>query len=101
MNQPTETLKADLNQHSGKLAWSELERHFARGVVLKVAVELDLIDVAVAMVENNCDTISGWVDHAAVEPVSTEDAKRWHDQTSTFWAVVVAPWVLIQECNEQ
>jgi len=32
-----------------------------------------------------------------VSRASTEDAIVWNAQQSQFWAVVAAPWVLIQE----
>ena len=28
-----------------------------------------------------------------------EDAKRWEQNKQTFWSVVVAPWVLVQEIH--
>src|SRR5690554_6148842 len=45
------TAPADLRQHlngeTARIAWRELERHFARGAVVTVDPGLDLIDVAV------------------------------------------------------
>lgn len=97
MSEADELLRAKLNAETGKLAWSELERHFARGVVIKVAAELDLVEVAVAMSRDDKTTVETWLARGFVARASTEDALAWHAQQSLFWAVVAAPWVLIQE----
>ena len=101
MNPTSQSLKADLNQQCGQLSWSELERHFARGAILKVTLELDLVDVAVVVTEDNRDTMAAWLEHGEVAPATDKDAKVWNEQNTLFRAVVVAPWVLVQECSEQ
>ncbi|MCP4994198.1 MAG: DUF2288 family protein, partial [Gammaproteobacteria bacterium] len=30
---------------------------------------------------------------------SIEDAKRWNETDPDLWAVVVAPWILVQEAK--
>ena len=97
MSEADEILRAKLNAETGKLAWSELERHFARGVVIKVAGDLDLVDVAVAMSHDDKAVVEAWLQQGRIARAATEDAIAWHAQQSQFWAVVAAPWVLIQE----
>lgn len=97
MCESDELLRAKLNAETGKLAWNELERHFARGVVVKVTGNLDLIDVAVAMSRDEKRLVEGWLTQGRIARASSEDALDWHTRNSNFWAVVVAPWVLIQE----
>jgi hypothetical protein len=97
MSEADELLRAKLNAETGKLGWSELERHFARGLVVKVAAELDLIEVAVAMSHDDKAVVEAWLTQGLVSRASTEDAIAWHSQQSQFWVVVAAPWVLIQE----
>lgn len=99
MSEADEQLRAKLNAETGKLAWTELERHFARGVVVKVAGDLDLVDVAVAMSHDDKETVAAWLAQGRVVRASSEDALLWHAQQSQFWAVVAAPWVLIQEVS--
>lgn len=43
-----ELLRAKLNLETGRMDWRALARHFARGVVVKVAAGLDLVEVASA-----------------------------------------------------
>lgn len=90
-------LRAKLNAETGKLAWWELERHFARGVLIKVAVDQDLVDVALALARDDRARVERLLAEGGMARASTADAQAWHTQGSMFWAVVTAPWVLVQE----
>lgn len=97
MNETDELLRAKLNAETGRLAWKELERHFARGVVILVAPELDLVDVAFRISRDDKAAVEDWMSGGLVRRAATEDAMAWHERQTLFWAVVAAPWVLIQE----
>lgn len=90
-------LRARLNAETGPISWPELERHFARGVVVHVAAELDLVEVAARMVEDDRDSISAWMDAGQLGPATDAQARDWQTRHPDFWAVVAAPWVVIQE----
>lgn len=96
-----EELRPRLNAETGKLAWHELERHFACGVVVKVSMELDLIEVAASMVKDDKAAIERLIHADKLSRASAEDAKVWHERNPAFWAVVAAPWVLVQEIKPQ
>lgn len=101
---PIEKLKQDvearLNTETAKISWPELERHFARGVVVRVAKNLDLIKVAAAMVDDDKERVDAWLKAGLVARASDKDAKVWSKTQPTFWAVVVAPWVMVQVATE-
>jgi hypothetical protein len=97
MTESEDILRAKLNAETGKLAWKELERHFARGVVIKVAGDLDLVDVALAVARDDKVAVEAWLAQGRIVRACAEDAQTWHAEQSQFWAVVAAPWVLIQE----
>jgi hypothetical protein len=101
MNNTPHELFAHLNLETGRLSWPEAERHFARGVVLKIAPELDLVEVAAAMAADDKTRFAHWLETGQVARASTEDALRWHSTQAEFWAVVVAPWVLAQEIGPE
>jgi hypothetical protein len=101
MNEAEDILRAKLNAETAKLAWRELERHFARGVVIKVAGDLDLVEVALSMARDDRAAIEGWLADGRIARASAEDAQTWHTEQSRFWAVVAAPWVLIQEVSSR
>ena len=93
-------LIAHFNAQTAKLTWPELARHFARGVVVNVAPGMDLVAVAVAMAQDRAEEIETWTHAGQLQRASDDDARYWHAQDSVFWAVVVAPWVLVQEITE-
>jgi len=99
MTEPIEILRAQLNNETGKLAWKELERHFARGVVIKVARGLDLVEVAARIAQDDKTSVERWLNDGRISRASTEDAADWNERQPVFWAVVTAPWVLVQEAG--
>ena len=86
-----------LNAQTGRLAWSELARHFARGVVICIEPGQDLVGIAGLLVQDDSTALESLVTTGLVRRASDDDARRWQQDETTFWAVVVAPWVLVQE----
>ena len=97
MTEALEILRARINAETGQLAWKELERHFARGVVVKVRRGLDLVDVAARIAQDDKAAVERWLGEGQIARVSEQDAADWNERRPTFWAVVTAPWVLVQE----
>jgi hypothetical protein len=92
-----EELRALLNAQTGKMRWQALQRHFARGVLIKVASGLDLLEVAARIVEDDRAAVERWMDEGGVAKASDEDAQDWSVRNPLLWTVVAAPWVLVQE----
>ncbi|MBI5331444.1 MAG: DUF2288 domain-containing protein [Betaproteobacteria bacterium] len=97
MQASDEILRAKLNGETARLAWPELQRHFARGVVIRVAPDLDLVEVAVAVAQDRRAEVETWMAQGRVARASSEDAIAWNERRRELWAVVAAPWVLVQE----
>jgi hypothetical protein len=93
----TSNIKEELNRETAKIAWKELQRFFAAGNAIYVDQSLDLIEVAIACRQDNASALKQWLDNNLVHAVSDEQAGQWFDDDVSVWAVVVAPWVLIQE----
>lgn len=99
-NPPTPTeLFYKLNLETGQIGWSELQPHFARGVLIVVAADLDLVLVATEMAQDNTSRITDWLQSGNLRRATDGDAKHWQDANTLFWSCVVAPWVLVQELN--
>lgn len=96
-----EELRTHLHGETSKLPWSELEKHFARGVVFKVEKGIDIIDVAIVIARDDKDSLKKWIDDESVSGAEIEDAKRWHETSAVLWSVVVAPFVLVQETERK
>ena len=90
-------LRQKINLETGSLSWPELQRHFARGVVVVVGVGLDLIEVAAALAEDDKPRMQAWLEQGVVWRALDDDAQRWQQVNTDFWAAVVAPWVVVQE----
>lgn len=89
--------KDDLNQQTATVVWDELIKHFARGVVIYVDADLDLIDVAHHVANDNVSYIENCLDCGSLRRATDDDARDWNTRSPDFWCIVAAPWVLIQE----
>jgi len=90
-------LRAKLNLETATLEWSELQRHFAAGRVIQVSPDLDLVEVALQLSKDNRPLVQAWLEQGQVVTVTTEQAQDWYARQARLWAVVVAPWVLVQD----
>ena len=86
-----------LNAQTGRIAWSELARYFARGLVVCVERGEDLLAIAEALIDDEADRVEGLYKAGLLHRATDDDARRWQAKDAEFWAVVVAPWVLVQE----
>ena len=97
MTVPSETYAAILGA-TAQIEWKNLEPHFARGELLVVDSALDLVDVAQALIDDDSATVKGWMQHSQLASATDEQAADWHARNpDTLWAVVIRPWVLVQE----
>ena len=92
----TESAKQELLSQTAKIGWEELQRYFAAGSVIYVDPSLDLIDVGIALIQDNKSAFNEWTSNKRVYPVSDEQAQAWIEKPTTLWASVVSPWVLVQ-----
>ncbi|PKB20766.1 DUF2288 domain-containing protein [Janthinobacterium sp. 64] len=90
-------LRLKVNSETARLAWSELEKHFAQGSVVWVANELDLVEVAVRISHDDKSTITQWMVDGKVAKVSDQQALDWQASDAALWAVVVSPFILVQQ----
>ncbi|EIJ35620.1 DUF2288 domain-containing protein [Thiothrix nivea] len=91
-------LRDRLNLETARISWAELERFFAAGKVIQVAAELDLVAVATHFAEDNSTPIKGWLQTGQLHMLTDATAKHWvQTNPQNLWAVVAAPWVLVQE----
>jgi hypothetical protein len=97
MDESVEVLREKLNQETGRMDWPALARHFARGVVIKVRADMDLVEVAAAFSTDDKHTVGQWLADGRIAKAEDADARSWQENGVTFWAVVAAPWVLVQE----
>jgi hypothetical protein len=97
--QDQELTRARINSETAKIPWRELQRLFAAGKVFHVHRDLDLIEVACAMQRDDVEQVKTWTDGAGLSRVADDRARTWLEREATLWAVVVKPWVLVQEID--
>lgn len=90
-------LETRLNGQTAKIPWHELQRPFASSVVRQVARGVDLIAVAKAIIDNDSQQVQAWLDDEMLTVPDADCARRWFEHNAELWALVVAPWVLVQE----
>lgn len=105
MNDPgitqEELIRGKLNSETARIPWKALQRYFAGGYTLIVKQQLDLIEVAYQMHQDNAAQIEQWMNANLIHPVSNDQAREWHNDDAQLWACVIKPWVLIQALDEQ
>ncbi len=89
--------KEKVNLETSKIAWKELQRFFASGSAVFVASSLDLVDVAYQFSIDNKNRVAEWIQGKQIALVSDQQAINWLESDAEVWAVVVKPWILVQE----
>jgi hypothetical protein len=89
-------LRGEYHAQTARIPWRELQTHYARGSVIAVADPLDLVEVAVQLGLDNTDAFQDWIDAGEIAAVGDAQARAWFDSDAELWAVVAAPWVLVQ-----
>jgi len=89
--------RVKVNLETSQIAWNELQRFFASGSAVFVASSLDLINVAYQFSIDNKDQVTLWMQNNQISLVSDQQALMWLEADTTVWAVVVKPWILVQE----
>ena len=97
MTQEPSTLYAKLLGETASITWTELQPFFAKGALLWVDAGLDLIEAAEGMAEDSRDKVAAWLASGSLGEVSATRALDLLERDPSLWAVVVSPWILIQE----
>ena len=97
MSAPSETYAAILGA-TAQIEWNALEPHFARGELLVVDRGLDLVAVAQAFIDDDSGQVKDWMEQGQLAAATDAQAADWFERNpDTLWAVVIRPWVLVQE----
>jgi len=95
-----EILRAKVIMETSRIEWKELQKFFAGGLAVAVSAKLDLIEVALQMHGDNKAQFEEWLSAGMVGKVTDEQAAAWLASDADMWAVVVSPWILVQERME-
>ena len=90
-------LRGEYHSQTARIHWHELQTWYARGCVIRVDGELDLVETAVQLGLDNTALFAELTAAGGVEPVSETQALAWYEANPELWAVVAPPWVLVQQ----
>ena len=80
--------------------WQELQPHFARGATVFVDPSLDLLTVAQWVADDNSTEIGKLMQQQQFGVVSEQQAHEFLRSNQEMWALVIAPWVLVQPISD-
>ena len=92
-----EELKAHLANEVHRVDWQPLAPHAKRGGLVLVDPSLDLVEVAVAVVEDDTSKVRRWMHSQQLLKPTPKQIESWQDETEErFTIVIVQPYVLAQ-----
>ncbi|QSJ17500.1 DUF2288 family protein [Nostoc sp. UHCC 0702] len=93
-------LRAELTQNLDEAEWEWLIPHVQRDAVIVVALELDFLEVAEAIANDNIPSVQQWIDQQLIAKPTTVKIGEWNgDRTKRFHTLIIQPYVLVQEIN--
>ena len=98
MSEPLKTYE-DLKQECAPIAYKEIEQFFARGMLVLVTEDLDIIDVALSIQADDTQRINEWISAEKVIRVHDDYALKWSQKETLLMAVTAVPWLLVQETD--
>ena len=91
----------EVGRRTARIAWEERAQARAAGGLLGVVERLDLIDIGRALRADRSDLLAVWLADGSVYPIDDQRAIAWQRDNSRFWALVIAPFVLIQKATHK
>ena len=93
---PADIERARILGETARIEWADLQRWFASGNAIYVSPDLDLVETAYQLSQDNTAKFREWMSSGQIDQVSDERAHDWLDANALMWTVVIKPWVLVQ-----
>ncbi len=94
MSEIVKSFKRDL----AEVSWRELKIHLQRDAIIVVATDLDLIDVAVAVAEDEKALVEAWIAVNQLGKPTENQLKQWEEESDNrFKMLIVQPFILVQD----
>lgn len=91
-------IREKLKENLDEAEWDWLIPHAQRDTVIVVATKLDLLDVGEAIAADNTTFVQNWIAEQLLTKPSPEQLGNWNgDRSKRFNALIVDPYVLVQE----
>lgn len=95
----TQDLRQELASMVGPTQWNWLKPHIARDAVVFVNPQLDLVDVGVALTNDNVQSVQRWIGEQLIMKPTQDQLKTWGSAgpAHQLQSLIVQPYVLVQE----
>jgi hypothetical protein len=99
MSEPMPDLRSQLEKSIDSATWEWLIPHHEHDVIIWVDASIDLVDVAMAIAQDQTQSVQHWIAEQVIAKPSEAQTGRWsaRDAAFQFSALIVQPYVLIQE----
>lgn len=91
------TTREKLEKYTGEVGWEELRPHYENGALLFVDLSIPIVDAGLAIANDDIDRVAEWRGNGDLVNPSDPHAEYWKKSGARFRALVVSPFVLIQE----
>ena len=81
----------------GTVSWSWLRPHEKRKILFQVAEKLDLIEVAIAVAEDQAGKVKSWLENDDLLQPSLKQVAKWEKSGGLFSGIIVKPYVFFKE----
>ncbi|MEB3249931.1 MAG: DUF2288 family protein [Merismopediaceae bacterium] len=90
-------IKHQLTEELAPMDWETLMPHAKRDAIIVIDPALDLIDVGVAIAEDQANLVQNWISELLIHKPSQEELSHWNDNVGQeFLTLIVQPFVLIK-----
>jgi hypothetical protein len=98
VNDSENPVRSKLRGEVMAVTWDHLIPQFARGGLLLIEPQHDLLEVAEAIASDDRARVEGWLSAGALRKLTDDDARAFSSQPGLrFQCVIVQPWVLAQQ----
>ncbi len=89
--------KNDLAEMVDVALWEWLSPHAARARVILVGANLDLVDVGIALTDDNTQLVQSWIEDGWLRHPTTDELSAWNaNKEKEFTSLVIPPFVLVR-----
>ncbi len=94
----SDELKEKVEGQIDLASWTMLSEHNERGAVVIVHPDIDLVEVAVEVAQDNVTSVQGWLDSGMIFKPEESQVQAFNTQPERqFKFIIVQPYVLVQE----
>ena len=89
--------REELLQECAPIAYKEIENFFARGMLILISEDTDIIDVAMIIQTDNTNLLEKLIKQGQVVRAHDDHAIKWSHENTQLMAITAVPWLLVKE----